>query len=197
VFFLLMGLQFADHDYYALAPYYPGLVLLVALAAVQLASWYERAGQPGAGPRPLMQRLGPYALALAMFSLVALGLRHYRIRISDPYRPYSDYYRYRWMQGGAAALAAAQVPARATLLVLGEEAPNLPLVYFDRRGRVWNPDLAQLTPTALADALRRDGLDYLLMSQEVFRQLPAMPSHFRPLLRTAQFVLLAPVATVR
>ncbi len=195
VFFLLMGLQFADHDYYALAPYYPGLALLVALAAVQLASWYGPASRPKAGPRPLSQRLGPYALAVAIVSLVALGLRHYRIRITDPYRPYSDYYRYRWMQGGAAALAAARVPARATLLVLGEEAPNLPLVYFDRRGRVWNPDLAQLTPTALAAALRRDGLDYVLVSQEVFRQLPAMPGYFRPMLRTSQFVLLAPTAT--
>jgi len=196
-FFWLMGMQFYDHDYYVLTPYYPGLALLVALAIVQLAGWYERASQRPGGLWLVVRCLGPFALAVAGLGLVVLGLRHHRVRTRDTFLPFSDYYRHHWMQGGAAALAAAQVPPNATLLVLGEEAPNLALVYFDRRGMVWNPNLAQLTPTTLLDTLHHDGLDYVLMSQEVFRQLPATSGYFQPLLRTPQFVLLAPVAPAR
>lgn len=197
-FFRLMGLQFFDHDYYVLAPYYPGLALLVALAATQLASWRGGPGPAWIGRRQTALHLSQAGLAgAAIVSLLALGLPYYRARLREPYSTFSDYYTYHWMQGGAAALAAAQVPASATLLVLGEEAPNLALVYFDRRGIIWKPSMPSLRPEELTATMRTNGLDYLLMRQEIFQQLPPMPGVFRPLLRTSQFVLLAPTTPTR
>jgi hypothetical protein len=197
-FFRLMGLQFFDHDYYVLAPYYPGLALLVALAAVQVASWRGWPGPEWTGRGRTALRVAQYALATtACASLLVLGLTHYRARTADTYLRFSDYYRYRWMEGGAAALAAAQVPTSATLLVLDEGAPNLALVYFDRRGINWNPDLAKVTPDEITDYMRNNGLDYLLLEQPVFSKLPALPSRFRVLLRTPSFVLLAPATPTR
>ncbi len=195
VFFQLMGLQFYEHDYYVLAPYYPGLALLVALAAVQVAGWRGWPGREWAGRGRTVLLAGQYALATGLvISLVVPGLAHYRARTADTYRSFSDYYRYRWMEGGAAALAAAQVPASATLLVLNEGAPNLALVYFDRRGITWNPDLTKVTPAEITDYMRRNGLDYLLLELPVFEKLPALPGQFRELLRTPCFVLLAPAS---
>jgi hypothetical protein len=197
-FFWLMGLQFFDHDYYVLAPYYPGLALLVALAAVQVSGWRGWPGPEWTGHGRTALRVGQYVLATAACaSLLVLGLAHYRARTAEPYSRFSDYYRYHWMEGGAAALAAAQVPGSATLLVLDEGAPNLALVYFDRRGINWNPDLTRVTPDEILDYMGRNGLDYLLVEQPVFQKLPALPNRFRVLLRTPHFVLLAPAALTR
>jgi len=197
-FFRLMGLQFFDHDYYVLAPYYPGLALLVALAATQLASWRGGPGPAWVGARQTALQLSQAGLAgAAIVGLLALGLPYYRARVSEPYGKFSDYYTYHWMQGGAAALTAAQVPASANLLVLGEEAPNLALVYFDRRGIIWKPDMHSLRSEDLTAFMRTNGLDYLLLRSELFGQLPPLAGQFRPLLRTSSFVLLAPNAPTR
>lgn len=167
LFFRLMGLQFADHDYYVLAPYWPALTLLVALAVVQ--GW----GVQVASPRwnGMLQGARYVAVGVALVGLVVLALQHHRRRLSDPYPPFSDYYTYRWMQGGSQALSAASVPEEATLLVLGEKAPNLSLVYFNRRGIVWNPDLAQTSTAQVLDKMTAAGLDYLLMRQDIYQQL--------------------------
>lgn len=179
-----MGTQFSDHDYYVLAPFWPLLVLLLALAATQVAQ------RLGSVPR-LLRHVVFGGVALAM---LVPGLRHHRARLGDPYLPFSNYYRYRWMQGGAAQLAADQVPPAATILVLGDEPPNLSLVYFDRRGIPWNPNLPALT---MADVLRRmtdAGLDYLIIPQAAYHELGHLAfvasGKFGLVRSTAQYVVL-------
>lgn len=184
VFFRLMGAQFFDHDYYVLASFWPGLVLLVALATTQLAL------RLAATPRLVRQVL----FGAALVALLVPGLRQYRTRMGDTYLPFSDYYTYKWMQGGAAQLAAAHVPAQATILVIGEDSPNLSLVYFDRRGLVWKPDLNQLPTSAVLTKMTEVGLDYLVMRQGVFQNLlqqhPDLPAAFGPVASTPQYVVL-------
>lgn len=179
-----MGTQFADHDYYVLASFWPGLVLLVALATTQLAQGLART------PRLLRHVL----FGAVLLALLVPGLRRYRARMGDPYLGFSAYYNYRWMQGGAAQLAAAHVPTGATILVVGEEAPNLSLVYFDRRGAVWNPHLPQFTTTEALRRMTEVGLDYLIMRQDVYKEVaqrqPDLPAAFSPVLSTSQYVVL-------
>jgi hypothetical protein len=174
-----------DHDYYVLASIWPGLVLLVALATTQLA--LRLAAAPGL--------LRSALFGAALVGLLATGLPRYRARTGNVYPPFSDYYSYRWMQGGAAQLGAAGVPASATLLVLGEEAPNLSLVYFDRRGLTWNPDSAHLpAPSELAQKMAAANLGYLVLRRELAqaltRQHPALPGVFQPFVSTPRYVVL-------
>ena len=190
VFFKLMGRQLADHDYYVLAPCWPGIILLVALAAVQATSWQLPRMQWNYG----LRFINYAAFGAALIGLIWVALPQYRARMSDDYPPFSDYYTYRWMRGGAAAMQAAKVPATATLLVLGEDAPNLSLVYFDRCGLVWKPDISRMPSTELLDKMTNAGLDHLLMRQEVFQGLaqahPDLLPAFTELISNGQYVLL-------
>ena len=186
LFFKLMGAQFFHHDYYVIAPFWPGLVLLVALATTQLALRLSR-----------LPRLARHALfGAVVLGLLIPGLHKYRARMSDPYLPFSTDYSYRWMQGGAARLAAAGVPASATILLLGDGAPNLGLIYFDRRGLVWNPDRNQLPPSALVQEMNEVGLDYLIMNKPIFQEMraryPDLLTTFSPFITTNQYIVLKP-----
>lgn len=186
LFFKLMGTQFFHHDYYVIAPFWPGLVLLVALGTTQLALRLGR-----------LPRLARHLLfGAVVLGLLIPGLRKYRARMSDSYLPFSTDYNYRWMQGGAARLAAAGVPTSATILLVGDGAPNLGLIYFDRRGVVWNPDRNQLPPSVLVRKMTEVGLDYLIMNQAVFEEMraryPDLLTTFRPFIATGQYVVLKP-----
>jgi hypothetical protein len=184
LFSVAMGAQFADHDYYVLASFWPGLVLLVALATTQVAQ------RIAFTPRLLRHVL----FGTLLLALLVPGLQRYRARTSDSYSGFSANYSYTWMQGGAAQLAAAHVPAGATILVLGEEAPNLSLVYFDRRGAVWNPSLSQLATSDILHRMAEVGLDYLIMRQVIYQKVKNrqhdLPTAFNPVLSTAQYVVL-------
>ncbi|UOQ66035.1 glycosyltransferase family 39 protein [Hymenobacter volaticus] len=189
-FFWLMGVQFADHDYYVLAPYWPALTLLVALAIVQAATWQAAVARWS----KILGFIHYPIISAALLALLIQGFSHYHIRMSDPYPPFSDYYAYRWMQGGAIALNNAGVPRTATLLVLGEDAPNLSLVYFDRRGVVWKPDINQIVAEEVLNTMTRGGLDHLLMRQTVFKELfqkyPALLSSFKVLINNKDYAVL-------
>lgn len=186
LFFKLMGLQFAHHDYYVLAPFWPGLTLLVALATVQLALGLARL--PGL--------LREVAFGALVAGLLLPGLHKYRDRMHEPYLPFSDYYTYHWMQGGAARLTAAGIPATATIMVVGDDAPNLSLVYFDRRGLVWNTNQQLEPPAAMLRQMTETGLDYLIVPTPAYRGLlaryPDLLTTFAPVLDTGQYVVLKP-----
>jgi hypothetical protein len=186
LFLKLMGVQFQHHDYYVLAPFWPGLVLVVALATTQLALHL------GQLPRWVPQVL---FVALALGILLP-GLRRYRERMSEPYQAFSNDYTYHWMMGGATALTNAGVPPQATLLVIGSGAPNLSLVYFDRRGLVWNPDRQNLPPSALLQQMTQVGLDYLIMPRPVFEEMRArytdLLTTFSEFTANGQYVVLKP-----
>lgn len=197
-FFWLFGLQLIDHDYYVIAPYWPGLTLLIALATVQMATWSlanRRWNQ--------VWHLGRYMLFVGVLvPLVTLGLPRYRARMQDLYPPFSDYYTYKWMQGGANTLKASHVPQNSMLLVIGEEAPNVSLVYFDRRGITWKPAIPTLTIAAVVEKMETNRLDYLLMRRDIFQQLaslqPSLETVFKPIIKNERYVVLqrAPAASL-
>lgn len=176
VFFKLMGAQFNVHDYYVICSFGPPTVLALALAMVNLGRL------PGHLVRPAVT-IGLLGLAGV---LLASGYRRLGRRFSDDYLPFSQYYTHAWMRGGAEQLRQLKVPSQARILVLGDEAPNLSLVYFDRRGLAWSPDLGSLNKQVLLTRMAADSLNYLVLPPPAYDRLgPARSSLF------ADFDLLA------
>ena len=164
VFVQLMGAQLGVHDYYLICSLIPPALLLLVLALLNLGRYTGRVRYA------ISVGLG----ALTIF-LVVSGYKRLHRRMSDDYPPFSQYYTHLWLRGGAEELRRAGVPETSGILVV-DQAPNTALVYFDRRGLVWQPD----NPGALtaADFLTRmaaDSLDYAIMPPGLYAQLA--PQH--------------------
>jgi hypothetical protein len=141
---------------------FPPAVLLLVLALLNLGHYQGLAGR--------LVRLGLVALVVVA---EVRAYKHLHRRMSDDYPPFSPY-AHLWMRGGAAQLAHLRVPATATVLVFNDPAPNLGLVYFDRRGLTWQaPDLAQVTADELLQRMSDEQLDYLVMSPDAYARLAA------------------------
>ena len=170
-FVLVMGAGLGAHDYHMICAIGPPALLLLLLGLLNLGRY--------AGRVRYATSLG---LGILVFFLVANGYKRLNHRMSDDYPPFSPY-SHLWMRGGAAELAQANVPQASNILVLNEGAPNVPLVYFDRRGLAWQPaDLGAVTTNDLLNRMTADSLDYLVMSPTVYAQIapqhPAMATEF-------------------
>lgn len=164
VFFKLMGAQFSVHDYYMICSFGPPAVLALVLALLNLGRYR--------GAARVAISLG---LGVLLVVFVGSGLKRLHRRYSDDYLPFSLYYTHGWMRGGAAQLRQLAVPATARVLVLDDPAPNLGLVYFDRRGLTWKPELNGLHSSSLLDKMAGDSLNYLIMSPAAYAKLA--PEH--------------------
>ncbi|UYZ62083.1 ArnT family glycosyltransferase [Hymenobacter weizhouensis] len=186
--YILLGSQIPVHDYYIIAPLLPLLLLLVCAATWCVAAVFNR----GWG-RWLTTAVLMAAVAWPMYA----GFRHHHARMADPYKPHSDSYVYRWLVGGEDKLRAAGVPASAFILVLGEDAPNLSLVYFNRRGIVWKPELAQLQAETVLRSMAGRRLAYLVMRRQILellrQQNPALLNSFRLVLLSGDCAILQPL----
>ncbi len=182
LFYKLLGAQLDVHDYYMICSFAPPAVLLLLLALLEFG--------PAQGRRRL---LGTVGLGLLTVYLLSSGYRRLQRRFSDDYLPFSQFYTHAWMRGGASLLRQLQVPTTARILVLDDPAPNLALVYFDRRGLTWQPDLSSLHGADLLRKMVGDSLNYVVMSPTAYQRLPE-----RAALR-ADFVVLAeqPAAVLR
>lgn len=182
LFYKLLGVQLDVHDYYIICSFMPPAILLLVLALLELG------GLRGRG-----RALVTTGLGLLVVWLVGSGYFRLRQRFSDDYPPFSEFYTHAWMRGGANLLKQLQVPATARILVLDDPAPNLALVYFDRRGLTWQPSLSTLYSADILRKMAGDSLNYVVMSPKAYQQLPE-----RAALRV-DFVVLAeqPVAVLR
>lgn len=162
--FLMMSAQLGVHDYYMICIMGPPAMLLLVLALLNLArytGWLRYATSLGLG--------------VLLFFLVANGYKRLNRRMSNDYPPFSPY-GHLWMRGGANELAAAGVPKTSSILFFNDDAPNISLVYFDRRGIAWRPENAALiTPADFLDRMAADSLDYLVMAPSVYALLA--PQH--------------------
>ncbi|MCA9520075.1 MAG: hypothetical protein KC609_03850 [Myxococcales bacterium] len=123
-FFFLFAKRFINHEYYAIAPLYPWLALAFVTA---LETLY---------PRLESRRTRPIVVAL-IAAMVLLSLYHHGQRVHDERldHPFTVK-KLAWMRNGDLLLAKLGVPRDACITVVGESAPNLALVHFDRRGVV-------------------------------------------------------------
>ena len=118
----LFGGQYDVHDYYVIAPWYPLLAyaLLGAICRLYKTSFF--AGNS--------MRIGVVIMAALMLFFAAGYVRIYQ-RLHHETRFLTAQDPVLWMQGGAAFLQKNGVPQEAQIMVLGDDAPNTGLVYFD------------------------------------------------------------------
>ncbi|SDY15202.1 hypothetical protein [Hymenobacter psychrophilus] len=187
LFFERMGSQFIDHDYYVIAPYMPLVITVVVLAVVVLNVYLVKVNYLSLIWVPL----------LALFGIT--GYTEYQARITDPYKSFSEYYRYKWMEGGALSLAKQGIAKDSRILVLGEASPNLSLIYFDRRGIVWNQEASDVSVVDIQKKMAAYGLGYLIMSKAHFIDFLAVHKQYvadsRIVVSTPNFVVLQPDLT--
>jgi hypothetical protein len=184
LFVKLMGVQFQVHDYYAICSLIPPALLLLVLGLLNIAQYTGK-----------LVRYGSSAgLAVLVFFLVASGYKRLNQRSSDDYPPFSPF-NHVWMRGGAEELAQAGVPAAANILAFNEPSPNIPLVYFDRRGLTWIPPAVNVvTAEDFVRRMANDSLDYVVMAPNYYAQLPenqhdAMNAEFEVVGRTPAVIL--------
>ncbi|WP_129021898.1 hypothetical protein [Edaphocola flava] len=122
---ILMGSQFLDHDYYIIPIFMPFIVLQAYRLVIV-------SGQR-AITRP--QQKGIIVVVVILLSWSYISTQQ---RLSWQYKGFSDDYHAEWMKQGAINLKKAGVPAGAQIIALNENAPNLAMVYFDRKGYVLN-----------------------------------------------------------
>lgn len=164
VFVQLMGGQFRDHDYYIICALIPPVIIVLVLAVLNISQYTGK-----------IRYFTTAILAVFVVLTLPSSRERFQQRMSDDYPPFSPY-GHIWMRGGADELAAARVPLASTVLVLNEPAPNIALVYFDRRGQTWKPeDITKATTDELLTRMAKDGLDYLIMAPTVYEQLA--PEH--------------------
>lgn len=136
----LMGGQLLIHDYYVVSIFFPlfGFALLVSVIAIRQSIIYEHA------LRSL--RIAMAASVLIIFFFADFHL-HKRLR--------PDYGEFKpgipWAENGAWILQEANVPKSEKVLVLNEDAPNIALLYLDRRG--WNTTAKQWKDMAQVKAI--------------------------------------------
>ncbi len=160
----IMGAGLGVHDYHMICAMGPPAMLLLVLGLLNLGRY--------AGRVRLLTSVG---LGVLVFFLVANGYKRLHRRMSDDYPPFTPY-AHVWMRGGAAELAKAGVPAGANILAFNEGAPNVALVYFDRRGINWQPEnVATVTSDNFLDRMAIDSLDYVVMAPSVYAQMA--PQH--------------------
>jgi len=182
LFYKLLGAQLDVHDYYIICSFGPPALLLLLLALLDL-------GQVSGRGRALVTT----GLGLLAVWLIGSGYHRLQQRFSDDYLPFSQFYTHGWMRGGANILQQLKVPTTARILVVDDIAPNLALVYFDRRGLTWQPELSHLQSADLVRKMVGDSLNYVVMPQSAYQKLPERAA------LQADFVVLVerPVAVLR
>jgi len=166
--FVLFGQQYAWHDYYAIATFYPTATLLIVRLALEvnihrreLTSW----------------------MAQGVAALVVLGLAISLARPMEPLlrRRGTSWYRFQvaWLDHGRELLETCGSRCAGPVAVLGAEAPNLPLTHLDRQGYVLGTDLDEGLGVPnfgsldhLVEYLDARRVGVLLVRRRVFDDLP-------------------------
>lgn len=154
LFFYLFGSQLIVHDYYMLAIFFPLITYLLVISIIGLKQRLTHSG---------MKELQPgFVAALLLVFFLADHQIYNRLHMIGNY---DNNYSYRWLSEGAAVLDSAKVPKSEQIVVAGDNAPNLSLVYFNRKGYVipgdaWNDELGNGTRY-----LREKALRYIIMRE--------------------------------
>lgn len=153
-FFYLMSAQFIDHDYYALAIFYPFITISLTITLISYYKIYAK---------NRYEKYISFSIGAVLVLLILLSYNHHKERISD-----HDWEMNRWMQKGAEKLANLQIPNNNKLLIMGHDAPNLGLVYFDRRGLTFNRAPHDISAGQVFNLMKENNLNYAISSNEYY-----------------------------
>lgn len=134
IFIYLFGNQFYHHDYYFIILIFSPLLFFIIIF-VSTGNFK-------------LNRVKTWSLAIALTLISGVNLHNLSNRFNEDYKPFSDWYQYKWMLDGSKKLDYLNIDrSKERFLVLGDYSPNLSLVYFDIIG---------YTQYEIGDDLRRD-----------------------------------------
>ncbi len=164
--FYLFSKQYEIHDYYFIATFLPltayclAIALIAIRSTIQSPDWLRsmRAGLLGA-------------------SVVAFFFADYQnsLRMHMD-MGYANNYSYRWSEGGAALLNRLHVLPTEKLVVANEAAPNLGLVYFDRKGYHISEDTWGRDPAYMKSFMDERNVRISVMRQNIYDELRSKDS---------------------
>lgn len=167
--FVLFGKQFAWHDYYAIATFYPLAGLLVVRLSLEL--WEIGNTSRVASARPLTALV---FLAVGVAMALPVGER-VTARTSPWWRN-----QVAWLGEARELLDGCGRPCRGEVAVLGSKPPNLALTHLNRQGYVLGPDLdgglgvpALGSVDGVARYMREHNVRVLVVKQTLLNRLPA------------------------
>lgn len=173
------GGQLHVHDYYMLAICYPLIVYGLLLAALSI----HRQIAPGTNRRSrraIRAGLAGVSLMLLFFTDFQIYRRFHEMGTYAGYNPSAP-----WLEGGRNVLAQLGVPDTARIVALGEPAPNLSLVYFDRKGYNLPQDRFRNNLNLARDFMHTKQISYAVLREDAWRSIPPGDSnavcHFKAL----------------
>jgi hypothetical protein len=172
-FFVLIGQQFSNHDYYFICTFYPLFAWFLTLVYGKILAVAFRFKQ------------------VLIFVLIAFGIANTFVGIAHTTARFEDNYAIKdrviinettFMKDAAAELDSVGLNRGISMFVLYEFGPNTTLIYFDRKGKVFNHEemsragdyfitwFNKLNPEAIA--IRKTWLSHLKRDQPwVFQHL--------------------------
>ena len=138
LFIMVLGKQFVHHDYYIIATFLPLIFMGIY--------WFAKHGLPKVNIHPGLLRLLITLPAILYF--YSTPSKNHR-RLGDPYkmRKHVVHNYTNNLNGASEASIKAGIAEDDLIFVMYTEAPNLPLVYFNRKGMCFNAEeLARKEP---------------------------------------------------
>ena len=166
----LMGSQLQMHDYYVVSILLPAMAfgLLISLTTIHRQILMPQA----------LRQLRVFVLACLVI-LFFFADHHMYQRFKPDYEPFKA--GVSWAEGGNKVLEGLGISRSEKLMVVREDAPNIVLVYFDRRGYVSLPT-KWYTMDSLSAVMRRQDLRIAVLKGETGRYIidhdPAFHAHF-------------------
>lgn len=126
---ILFGRQIEHHDYYFVSIWMPVIIIILSLLLIEVRKLIS------SGKATIVFNTG---LLCALFVIFFFGSRHYYKRINMDEQKYpglkANDQSY-WMHNGREILEDLGIGKDSTIFVLDENAANVGLVYFDRKGK--------------------------------------------------------------
>ncbi len=158
--FLLFGKQFPVHDYYFIALFLPFTTYGLVVAMVAIRSCFS-------DDSVRYFRVGLIAGLVMTFCLADFQI-HQRMKGEQGY--YEPRFPF-WLHDGASLLDSLHVPASERIVIADESAPNLGLVYFDRKGYNLPPENWDRSFRAARDFMDPLGVKMMVMKDEVYHDM--------------------------
>ncbi len=165
VLFWLFGAQFVEHDYYALAIFFPLIAYLLAVSVTGICRSFG-------GEHIRALRLGLGTAALLLFFMAD----HQNYQRFHQLRRYDIPYSYTTWVGAKATADSAGIPNNACLLVCGDGPPNLALVYLDHKGIVLPQESFNDDMRVAAQKLKERAWKYAVLKGEAYLRIRANDS---------------------
>lgn len=126
VVFILMGQQFIDHDYYFIGIFIPFIFILFLVHGLSFSDYYTSSFK--------------YIHSFLYVAFLYLTYSHIQQRNAAEYLPFSEWYRSPWYEGAEEKLTKLNISKEEKVACVSESAPNLSLVYMNRKGFVFAPE---------------------------------------------------------